>query len=94
MSVQSELDELRQIVSADKISNLSIRGKNRDSDHVNEYAKLISWSAYGRLQRGFITDRFKKLRDGEITIPGSIREWKHEMELPRGIVGQPPNLGR
>jgi len=29
MSVQSELDELRQIVSADKISNLSIRGKNR-----------------------------------------------------------------
>lgn len=39
-----------------------------------EYAKLISHSAYGTLQRGFITDRFKKLRDGEITISGTIRE--------------------
>ena len=33
-----------------------------------EYAKLISRSAYGTLKRGFITERFKKLRDGEITI--------------------------
>jgi len=33
-----------------------------------EYAKLISRSAYDSLQRPFITDRFKKLRDGEITI--------------------------
>lgn len=40
-----------------------------------EYAKLISRSAYGSLQRAFITDRFKKLRDGEITISGTIREW-------------------
>ena len=31
-----------------------------------EYAKLISRSAYGGLQRGFIIERFKKLRDGEI----------------------------
>ncbi len=29
-----------------------------------EYAKLISRSAYGTLQRGFITEGFKKLRDG------------------------------
>ncbi len=29
-----------------------------------EYAKLISRSAYGSLHRGFITDRFQKLRDG------------------------------
>ena len=36
-----------------------------------EYAKLISRSAYHSLQRGFITDRFKKLRDGEITISGT-----------------------
>jgi len=41
-----------------------------------EYAKLISRSAYGSLQRAFITDRFKKLRDGEITISGTIREWE------------------
>jgi len=40
-----------------------------------EYAKLISRSAYGSLQRGFITDRFKKLRDGEVAISGTIREW-------------------
>lgn len=38
-----------------------------------EYAKLISRSAYGTLQRGFITERFQKLRDGEITIPGAMR---------------------
>lgn len=51
-----------------------------------EYAKLISRSAYGALQRGFITDRFKKLRDGEITISGTIREWEREMELSRECV--------
>jgi len=31
-----------------------------------EYAKLISRSAFGELNRAFITDRFKKLRDGNI----------------------------
>lgn len=46
-----------------------------------EYAKLISRSAYGGLQRGFITDRFKKLRDGEITIFDTIREGRYEEEL-------------
>jgi len=30
-----------------------------------EYAKLISRSAYGTLQRGFIIDRFKKMHSGE-----------------------------
>jgi len=45
-----------------------------------EYAKLISRSAYGSLQRGFITDRFKKLRDGEITISGTMREWEREQK--------------
>jgi hypothetical protein len=39
-----------------------------------EYAKLISRSAYGSLQRGFVTERFQKLRDGEITISGTMRE--------------------
>ena len=33
-----------------------------------EYAELISRSAYRLLQRGFITERFQKLRNEEITI--------------------------
>ncbi len=59
-----------------------------------EYAKLISRSAYGSLQRGFITERFGKLRNGEITISGTIREWEREQELPRQCVfcGSTANL--
>jgi hypothetical protein len=48
-----------------------------------EYSKLISRSAYHSLQRAFITERFKKLRDGEITISGTMREWEREQELPK-----------
>jgi hypothetical protein len=51
-----------------------------------EHAKLISRSAYKSLERGFITDRFKKLRDGEITISGTMREWEREQELPKECV--------
>ena len=51
-----------------------------------EYAKLISRSAYGSLQRPFITERFMKLRGGEITISGTIREWEREQELPKNCV--------
>lgn len=51
-----------------------------------EYAKLISRSAYKSLEGAFITDRFKKLRDGEITISGTIREWEGEQELPKECV--------
>lgn len=51
-----------------------------------EYAKLISRSAYRNLQRGFITDRFKKLRDREITISDTVREWEREQELPKQCV--------
>ncbi len=51
-----------------------------------EYAKLISRSAFGSLQRAFITDRFKKLKAGEITISGTIREWEREQELPKVCV--------
>jgi len=51
-----------------------------------EYAKLISRSAYGSLQRGFITDRFKKLRDGEITISGTMRDLEREQDLPKQCV--------
>jgi 5-methylcytosine-specific restriction endonuclease McrA len=47
-----------------------------------EYAKLISRSAYNKLEFGFITDRFKKLKNGEIKISDTIREWEMEHELP------------
>ena len=36
-----------------------------------EYAKLISRFAHGSLERAVITDRFKKLRNGEISISGN-----------------------
>ncbi len=51
-----------------------------------EYAKLISRSAHGSLERGFITDRFMKLREGEISITGTIREWEREQETPQQCV--------
>ncbi len=52
-----------------------------------EYAKLISRSVFkGKLNRGFITDRFIALRDGSITMSGSIREWQREQELPKECV--------
>ncbi len=48
-----------------------------------EYAKLISRSAYaGELNRGFITNRFKDLRDGHMTISGTIKEFEAERRLP------------
>lgn len=37
-----------------------------------EYAKLISGSAYGTLERAFITNRFFKLKKGEINISDTI----------------------
>lgn len=52
-----------------------------------EYAKLMSRSAFqGSLNRGFITNRFKDLRDGKITMSGTIREWQREQEMPKECV--------
>jgi hypothetical protein len=51
-----------------------------------EYAKLISRSAYGSLQRGSVTERFQKLRNGGITISGTMREWEKEHQLPKNCV--------
>ena len=51
-----------------------------------EYAKLISRSAYGSLERPFITERFMKLRADEITVSDTIREWEREQELPKVCV--------
>ena len=59
-----------------------------------EYAKLISRSAYNRLERAFITSRFYKLKNGEIKISDTIREWEREQELPKECVfcGSKENL--
>jgi 5-methylcytosine-specific restriction endonuclease McrA len=51
-----------------------------------EYSKLISRSAHRKIVYPFVADRFKKLRDGQITISGTIREWEREQELPRECV--------
>jgi hypothetical protein len=48
-----------------------------------EYAKLISRSTHGGLERSFITIQFKKLRAGEISISDTIRKWEQEQEPPR-----------
>ncbi|MCK9555097.1 HNH endonuclease [bacterium] len=60
-----------------------------------EYAKLMSRSVFdGKLNYGFVSDRFKALRDGVITISGTIREWQREQEFPKECVfcGSPENL--
>ncbi len=52
-----------------------------------EYAKLMSRTVFdGKLNYGFITDRFKALRDGAITISGTMREWQREQEMPKVCV--------
>ena len=39
-----------------------------------EYAKLISCSAFkGKINYRFVSDRFKALRDGGITMSGTIK---------------------
>jgi hypothetical protein len=59
-----------------------------------EYAKLISRSALGKLEWGFITSRFFKLKSGEIKISDTIREWETEQSLPKECVfcGSSENL--
>lgn len=52
-----------------------------------EYAKLISRSVFdGQINYRFVADRFKALRDGSITISGTMREWQREQELPKCCV--------
>jgi hypothetical protein len=59
-----------------------------------EYAKLISRSAHNRLDWPFITNRFFKLKNGEISISDTIREWEREQELEKQCVfcGSKDNL--
>jgi len=48
-----------------------------------QYAKIISESAgFGKGNYGFIMDRWKKLKSGEIEWSSSIREWLRERESP------------
>lgn len=52
-----------------------------------EYAKLISRTVFhGEINYGFVSDRFKALKSGEVTMSGTIREWQREQELPRACV--------
>jgi hypothetical protein len=58
------------------------------SDELHyEYAKLISRSAFnGKINYGFVTDRYKALCSGEISMSGTIREWQREQELEKQCV--------
>jgi hypothetical protein len=47
-----------------------------------EYAKLLSRSVNEPLEPELLTERFKKLRDGQINISDTIREWEKEQDLP------------
>lgn len=51
-----------------------------------EYAKLMSRSAFNKLNYGFIGSCVKGLRSGNIKISESMREWKKEQELAKQCV--------
>ncbi len=53
-----------------------------------QYAKLIAESAgYGKNNNyGFIMDRFKQLKNGDIQWSGSIREYIKEREIPNECI--------
>jgi len=52
-----------------------------------EYSKLISRSAFNHtIQYGFVTNKFKELKSGQITMSGTIREWQREHELSNECV--------
>lgn len=61
--------------------------KTIEQELFYEYAKLISRAAFnGEIKYGFVTDRYKALKSGEISMSGTIREWEKEQELPRACV--------
>jgi hypothetical protein len=43
-----------------------------------EHAALMSRTAFGKLQQGFMYDRFKLLRDGRLRISDTLREWERD----------------
>ncbi len=61
--------------------------RNIEEEIFYEYAKLISRSVFsGIINYRFVSDRFKALRNGEINMSGTIREWQKEQELPKECV--------
>lgn len=61
--------------------------KTIEEEIYYEYAKLMSRSAFkGKIEYGFVTDKFKAFRNGSITMSGTIREWQKEQELPKECV--------
>ncbi len=55
-----------------------------EEEILYEYAKLISRSVFGgKINYGFVSDRFKALKRGDATMSGTIREWQREQELPK-----------
>ncbi len=61
--------------------------RNIEEEIFYEYAKLISRSVFGgQINYRFVSDRFKALRNGEINMSGTIREWQREQELPKECV--------
>jgi hypothetical protein len=61
--------------------------KTIEEEIFYEYAKLVSRAAFkGRINYGFVMDRFTALKSKTITMSGSIREWQREQEMPRVCV--------
>ena len=60
--------------------------KTIQDEILYEYAKLISRSAFSKLEWGFITNTFFKLKKGEIKISDTIREWETEQAMPKHCV--------
>lgn len=51
-----------------------------------EYAKLMSRSAFNKLDYGFISTWVKELRSGQKNMSGKMREWVREQQLPKECV--------
>lgn len=60
--------------------------KTIEEEIFYEYAKLISRSAFGKVNYQFVSDRFKALRNGDIEMSGTIREWEKESESDKACV--------
>lgn len=61
--------------------------KSIEEEIFYEYAKLMSRSAFnGQIQYAFVTSKFFDLKNGKITMSGTIREWQREQELSKECV--------
>jgi hypothetical protein len=61
--------------------------KTIEEEIFYEYAKLICRAAFdGAINYGFVTDRYKALKNRDISMSGTMREWQKEQELPHTCV--------